>query len=225
MNNLEKCSEERWSKAQDDELSLWLKGCQDGDDWNTWWKEKFCNYSFLKGKQITSMLEVGCGPYAKNTKMILDILENKNTETVDLLDPLLDRYIKHNLSVKSLMRENTVAYNMPLEKLSVKEKYDLIICINVLDHVYDANQCLQSMYEALKTNGIVIIGQDLTNDDDLKNPVVAKDIMHPIKLDYLFFEGYFEKYKEVVFNKILPREEGRNPPAHYGTLLYSGLKG
>ena len=53
--------------------------------------------------------------------MILDILGNKNIETVDLLDPLLDRYIKHNLSVKSILRENTVAYNMPLEKLSVKE--------------------------------------------------------------------------------------------------------
>lgn len=224
MKNLIKCTKEKWQKAQNNELLSWVNsGRTDGDDWNVWWKTKFNNYEFLKDKNINSILEVGCGPYANNTKLILQLLQ-KNDHRLGLLDPLLDEYIQNKLSVINLINEDTKTYNTALEEFCPDESYDLIICINVFDHVYDTERCLNNMYNSLNKEGIVIIGQDLTNETDLENVEVANDETHPIKLNHEFFRNELKRYSTHIFNKILSRNEGRNPSAHYGTLLYVGQK-
>lgn len=224
MNDYTKCKKEKWAVAQKSELNIWTGRNKDGDDWNSWWASQFNSYNFLKDRNINSILEVGCGPYARNTKIILNILENK-VNTIDLLDPLLQKYINDNLSVTQLIKEDTKLFDLPLEEFTDQnEKYDLIICINVFDHVYDSDLCINNIYNSLKEKGIVIIGQDLTNEEDLKNEIVLNDHIHPIKLDHLFFEKHLKKYSKHIFNKILDRYNGRNPSAHYGTLLYAGEK-
>jgi hypothetical protein len=49
-------------------------------------------------------------------------------------------------------------------------------------------------------------------------PESYKDVGHPIKLDHYTIEDSFKGYPHLYF-RLLSREEGRNPQAHYGTLV------
>lgn len=44
-----------------------------------------------------------------------------------------------------------------ITKHDVKNKYDLILCLNVLEHVYEYQKAIDNMYGALKKGGAVII--------------------------------------------------------------------
>ena len=74
--------------------------------------------------------------------------------------------------VNEMYREaNCYLDDHPLEDLPYRDNYfDLAVMLNVLDHVQDANACMRSLIRIVKPGGIVIIGQDLTNEDDLHAP-------------------------------------------------------
>ena len=208
------------------ELDVWKNAGNDGDDWNNWWAGKFDNYSFLINEDIKNICEVGCGPYAKNIQFVTSVL---NTKPINyfLNDPLLNEYINLDKSVKTFASQVQANINAePLEEYTLEEKVDCIICVNVLDHVYSLDKCFNSMYANLKPNGILILGQDLTNDYDFD--VTPKEdpwaMMHPIRVDYNDIKPYLIQKYTPIFDKILPREESRASYNHYGTLLFAGKK-
>jgi hypothetical protein len=80
------------------------------------------------------------------------------------------------------------------------------------------------MHRVLRIDGILIIGQDMSNAEDLKLcPESWTDIGHPIKLDMEFLDSQTQGFSPL-YRKILPRQQGRNPKCHYGTYLYIGQK-
>jgi len=223
IKELDSCSEERWKKAQECELKSWLGSPKHHDDWNSWWLHYFKNYECLKDEKFNSYIEVGCGPYAKNTEFFLNIFPD--IKDVSLLEPLLYNFVTADYHVKKISDQyNAKLINSSIEEHEPSRTYDIVLCINVLDHVKDANLCMQIMNKMLSKNGILILGQDLTNEEDLiSDPSSLNDIGHPIKLDHLFFRDHLKKYRHI-HQHILPREYGRNPKAHYGTLFYIGKK-
>jgi len=42
-------------------------------------------------------------------------------------------------------------------KMKYKNKYDIILCMNVLEHIYDYNKAIENIHNALKPNGTAII--------------------------------------------------------------------
>ncbi len=44
-----------------------------------------------------------------------------------------------------------------------KNTFDLVLCVNVLEHVVDPEKIMGEIYKVLKTNGVVIIGMDSEN--------------------------------------------------------------
>lgn len=224
MEHLSKCSNDRWNKAQDWELKFWLKTTRNGDDWNLWWLNKFDNYKSITGKKFDSLLEVGCGPYAKNTEYFINNFPE--IKRVSLLDPLLDTFLQNNFYVKQLKeRTNASVSSVALEDYNPQEKFDVVICINVLDHVKNTDLCMENIYNSLNEKGILILGQDLTSEEDLRRcPATVNDVGHPIKLDQSYLYKVLSNKTKDIYNKILPKEQGRNPSAHYGTLLYIGEK-
>lgn len=222
-----KCNEEEWKNAQIFEKNYWRTRPFDGDDWNKWWAEKFDDYSFL-GKyahKINNACDVGCGPYAKNLRLIIEKINIKPSNII-LIDPLLNCYVEQNKFIKTLIEnnKNIITFSTPLEKLKINIKTDLIVCINVLEHTYDMELCFKKIYELLNDDGIFILGEDLTNDDDIKEPEIKNDIGHPIRLTVEFIDNFTKIYKEILYRKILKREDGRCPLAHYGTYLFAGIK-
>lgn len=217
------CTEERWREAQKWELNAWLASEKNLEDWNSWWFNNFKNFDYLHSKTFKSLLEVGCGPYCRNTEFFMNIFPS--ITRVSILDPLLNDYIKNDYYVKSVVKKfNTTNFYCALESYLDTKTYDVVICINVLDHVKDTNLCMEKLENALSPGGVLVLGQDLTNEEDFKNdPGLLTDPGHPIKLDHFYFREKLRNYNHI-FQNILPREVGRNPKAHYGTLLYVGSK-
>jgi len=220
MINTKKCSEEEWEIAQHTEFNVWGGyNVGDGDDWSEYWKTHINNYDDIKGKHFENVIEVGCGPFGKNLSRVLDLITYKN---LYVLDPLLDKYTHNGRSGIHNMCEslNIEKLSIPLEEYTEhKNKMDLIICNNVLDHCYDADVCFDNMYESLTSGGILIFGNDLKDEADIN---IARDAMHPIMLQENYLKEKFSKYT-VIFQKIIPREECRNTEACCGC-VFAALK-
>jgi len=194
-----------------------------GDDWNDWWRQAFDGYSFLPAT-VNNALEVGCGPYT-NIRLIQERCQPKH---LFLSDPLIRTYVKFKLTFVAQMYRQAacVLDDHPLEELPFADDYfDLLVMINVLDHVRDAHACMRNLIRVTRPGGFVLLGQDLSNDEDAE--ALRRDggaVGHPVKLDHYWFEPYLEKRFDPIIKKVLPREQGREPHQHYGTLIFAGQK-
>jgi len=233
-----------WNEAQEWEREFWLReqknlarhgknqawralallGLMDkyrGDDDNHWWAGLFDNYSFLP-TQIENAIEVGCGPYT-NMRLVQRRCVPKH---LFLSDPLMRTYIRFK---RTFLREMykagaCILDDHPLESLPFKDGYfDLAVMINVLDHVQDAHACMDSLVRILSPGGYVVIGQDLTDDSDLRAHPDGMRTGHPITLNESWFSSYLECFDPII-KKTLSRAEGRTPQWHYGTLAFVGVK-
>jgi len=237
---IQKIDNNRWKQAQEFELKFARTAIESDDDWNQWWYEKFNRYSILNKRHFENILEVGCGPHTNIRYILPEITFDK----IWLEDPLIQFYITYNLNksnsffnyLKTKFKKGKINYllktfselkvkvdlsSSKLEDLPYKDhQMDIIVCINVLDHVSDYNQCMNEIFRVLKKDGILILGQDLSNEEDLiQCPESYSDIGHPIKVDHHLIDQKLDgKYTEL-FEAILSRQEGRNPGAHYGTYL------
>lgn len=218
MDNIKhkiKVSLDRWKQAQAWEDSVWKSWPVDADDWNVYWADKFDNYKFLSSYNINSILEVGCGPWAQNTRHILKIISDN--KEIYLEDPLINSYLHQGKYIKNI---KATYISQSLEELSINKKFDLIVCINVLDHVQDVEKCFDSIYKHLNKDGLFIFGQDLSDESDITNYPI-EDVGHPIRVDLNICNNLLKR-TEPIFNKIIPRNEGRNPGCHCGILIYCG---
>lgn len=122
------------------------------------------------------------------------ILENTKIEHLFLNDPLIKTYVKFKQTFIRAMYDGKFCIfdDHPIEELPFKKNYfDLTIMINVLDHVKNANLCMLNAIKITRKGGYLIIGQDLTNEFDIKNyEDLLKDIGHPIRLDQKWLDGF-----------------------------------
>ncbi|QOJ15858.1 MAG: class I SAM-dependent methyltransferase [Planctomycetia bacterium] len=211
----------RWSRAQQWELSLWSDPAarQSGDDWNHWWRERFDHYSALP-TAVDSLIELGCGPFT-NARLIL---EHCRAARVVCSDPLAERYA----SMPDCWLAQAAATGRieldthPIEELPFADGlFDVVVMINVLDHVRDGELCLRRATGLVRPNGWLVLGQDLSDDEDIRN--FPHDLGHPIRLALEDVEPHLMEF-EPHLRRVLPREEGRNPEGHYATLLYIGRR-
>jgi SAM-dependent methyltransferase len=236
-------SRERWLEAQAWERDLWVTSQHKhgwrrvawpivkpalralrwrrawGDDWNYWWADHFDHYSFLPA-QLGEYIEVGCGPYT-NTRLILP---GRTAARVVCSDPLAETYVKFpDRWLAKAYSEGLVEIDAhPIEELPfADESFDVLVMNNVLDHVRDADLCLERATRLLRPGGIFIIGQDLSDEADVRNH--PEDIGHPIRLAREDVDRHLADFEQLL-RKDLSREEGREPRLHYGTLMFAGRK-
>jgi len=220
MKSTLEITDAQWRTAQKGEHHYWSGQGKDGDDWNKWWELHFDRYYFIPDT-AKSLLEVGCGPYAQNARRIM-ALHPQITE-LGLEDSLLLQYIAEERAVAKVKAE--VRSSLPLEEMNMDRQFDVIVCINVLDHVRSVKKCFDVMYAHLRHGGMLIVGNDLTSDKDLLNcPAMRDDPMHPIKMDFESLTAFIFGDYRTIFLRVLEREQGRNPKAHYATLLWAGQK-
>jgi SAM-dependent methyltransferase len=242
---IDKVNRARWQEAQNWEQAHWVNAQRlraryfknviwrlltgfglvskyRGDDWNAWWKRQFDDYRFVPA-EVENAIEVGCGPYT-NVRLMLD---QRRIRHLVLSDPLIRTYVRFKLTFVADMYRNAecILDDHSLEALPFAPNYfDLAVMINVLDHVEDARQCMENLVNVVRPGGLLVVGQDLTNEDDLK--VLQHDrgsAGHPIKLNHEWFEPFLQGFEPLV-KKVLNREQGREPHQHYGTLIFAGRK-
>ena len=242
---IEKVSRQRWLEAQQWERNHWTRTQKlraryfknvawrlltfaglvpkyRGDDWNAWWRGQFDDYRFLPA-EVENAIEVGCGPYT-NVRMMLD---RCRLHHLILSDPLIRTYVHFKLTFVAQMYRKAacVLDDHPLEELPFAQNYfDLAVMINVLDHVEDARRCMDNLVNIVRPGGILVIGQDLTDEEDLK--VLRRDAGaagHPIKLNHEWFEPFLQGF-DPLLKKVLAREQSREPHQHCGALIFAGRK-
>lgn len=246
-------SEERWRKAQEWESSVWIQANQKnswlrvvakfvraartprllfsylkfrdfyrGDDWNFWWMRAFDCYQALP-KTAERALEIGCGPFT-NMRLISRLCRIRE---IYCTDPLIPVYAGFRLTWLSqqVAKGRVRALAAKGEELGFDDGFfDLVVCINVLDHVHDSRRCMQQMLRVTRPGGYIVFGQDLCDDDDLADEEYRTHVGHPIKLHHTTLDAAVGAFCEPIFRKILARDQGRDPRFHYGTYLLIGRR-
>jgi SAM-dependent methyltransferase len=236
-------SEERWREAQASELDLWDRQQRKrgwrrlawpiargvfatlgsnrlvGDDWNHWWSTRFGGYSFLPN-ELGDYIELGCGPYT-NTRLIT---KGRQATRIVCSDPLIRHYVGYRgrWLAESYRRGKIVVDDHPVEEVPFDvESFDVVVLINVLDHVRDAALALEKTTGLIRRGGFLVLGQELNTDEDVRR--VPEDVYHPIRLRRDDIAPHLRDFEAVLHHE-LSRREGRNPDAHGSTLIYAGVK-
>lgn len=243
----DRVSAERWQTAQRWEEAHWIRAQRlrarwgknyiwkalsllrlvpkyRGEDWNAWWQEQFDHYQFLPA-EVENAIEVGCGPYT-NIRLIMERCRPRH---LVLSDPLIRTYIGFKLAFVAdyYRRAFATLDDHPIEELPFKDgSFELVVMINVLDHVRDARRCMDNLVNLVKPGGWLIIGQDLTNEHDLAAHAANPELQigHPIKISAEWFAPWLRNGFEPAIYKVLEREQCRDPKEHYGTLIFAGRK-
>lgn len=235
-----KVDESRWREAQEFERRFQFLDLRLAMDHGKWWIDILDIFKVLQSETAANVLEVGCGKYT-NARLILTALKEP-PQRLYFEDPLIKYYMVTRLRIsrRSLLKylfinrpsplkrfidEGAEYSSAPLEDLPWRDELmNMVICINVLDHVMDITKCVAEIDRVLSPGGILVLGQDLSNEEDYQRaPESWTDVGHPIKVEHKFFDEWLTGWEPLFFN-ILHREEGSNPNAHYGTYLFIGRK-
>lgn len=147
-----------------------------------------------------TILDAGCGPAG----IFIALKDNP----VDAIDPLLEQY-------KNLEHFQPEEYTwtqfkaIPIELLDETEKYDIIFCINAINHVNDIMRCCKNLAGALKPNGKIVMSTDAHRFSWLKHifQILPGDMLHPVQKDIEEYEQLLTQQNLVIQKRILYKTE------------------
>mgnify|MGYP006076883839 CR=1 FL=1 len=198
----------RWKVAQFFERLWWLsylkkKNKSEYLSWKkNYWLEFLNNFPFkFNTNQI--ILDVGCGPAGT---FILSNFESAKSWTA--IDPLV-------LSYKELEIFNKEDYpkvdfiNSNFEEFKADKKFDVVFCINALNHFINIDKNLQKLNSLLNNEATIILSTDTHNYKFLKWILYSLplDILHPHQYIDKEYEQMFTKANFQVEKKILIKKE------------------
>lgn len=137
------------------------------------------------------VLDLGCGTgtmcfyAASKDKKVLGIDISKNAITLAKLN-----------SKKFELSKKIRFINGDISKLNIKEKFDLIICTEVLEHVKNESEVLHKIHKLLKPSGIIISSSPSVNAPLLKLGLLStfdKEVGHLRRYSGEKYKLLFEK--------------------------------
>jgi 2-polyprenyl-6-hydroxyphenyl methylase/3-demethylubiquinone-9 3-methyltransferase len=174
----------QWKIAQSAELRWWKNYLKDKDP-DDYKKEKLAYWkkvlsplgSIVSQVDGLDILDAGCGP--AGIFMALD------QARVDAVDPLLEEY--HHM-LKHFDKGDypwVRFFESPLESFDLQKQYDIVFCMNVINHVADIALCYQKLSGWIRPGGLLVISIDAHNTPGLKHVFrwLPGDILHPHQFD------------------------------------------
>jgi ubiquinone/menaquinone biosynthesis C-methylase UbiE len=141
--------EERWSAAQSKEDGFWQKdGVLEAQ-----MDRVISRYGpILKGieEQLhihSTILDVGCGPTCSAQIFSLGLKT--------YLDPLMDSYLE---SYPEKLPEGEKICATAEDIPRPDESFDVVLCVNALDHMIDPDKALAEMRRVMKRDGVFVLG-------------------------------------------------------------------
>ena len=172
----------RWKIAQYAEIRWWQNYLQrkpvaDYLQWKTaYWKD-FLRQAELSPEPGSQVLDAGCGPAG-----IFTILEGLQ---VDAVDPLIDRYEDSLIHFKKSQYSFVSFFPVSIEEIMPVKSYDIIFCLNAINHFENLNACLEKLVNCLRPGGTMVISIDAHNYQIFKYlfRLIPGDILHPHQYD------------------------------------------
>lgn len=214
-------SKARWERAQAAESDHWKTSKDSNDGWDHH-ARRFGNYSRLEGTYFKRWLEIGCGPFTQ-TLNILRLRPDITTDLVTLSDPNIFKYVRQvsecTYTSGMLGEFQTRLVDVASEELlrSSSERFDVVVAINVAEHVRDILRHFETLYELLKPNGQLIFSDRAWDTYEpvehfRKNP---KDVLfHPTRAKTPVFEIFLSQFEPNLCVQTRTPDE-LNPTAFY----------
>jgi 2-polyprenyl-3-methyl-5-hydroxy-6-metoxy-1,4-benzoquinol methylase len=172
----------RWRIAQFFERRWWRRYLRAKDktaylNWKKAYWRDFLQKTGLHPAPGQCVLDAGCGPAG-----IFTILDN---QCVDALDPLLDRYECDLPHFKKSDYPHTRFFAERLEDFAPATPYDLVFCLNAINHVADLGLCFDRLAALTRPGGTLIVSVDAHRHAWLKPlfRAIPGDILHPHQYD------------------------------------------
>lgn len=183
----------KWKLAQSIELKWWKNylGDKNPAEYAIWKKNYWLNLlaktSSISIEAGMDILDCGCGPAG----VFMALPDNVN---IDAEDPLLNDYENNLAHFKRSLYPVVNFYAEPLEDFEPQKKYDLIFCMNAINHVSDINFCYDKLCSMLKQNGKLVITIDAHNHSFFKHlfRAVPGDVLHPHQYDLDEYNYFLE---------------------------------
>ena len=182
-----KIDEIRWNDSQKNEKYFWESQFRIGNidqfNRNAYYQsvmEGVCPYirDFLYSHNLEDkvLLDIGSGPEG-----ILHKLEAKEKHA---LDPLMEEY--ENMGYDIHTNEVITNKGSSEEKISIYiNKFDIVFCLNALDHFFNIDTSIKNIYSYLKDKGSLVLLTDLRTENQLdcfhKMPVSDVEILSVLK--------------------------------------------
>jgi SAM-dependent methyltransferase len=198
----------RWQIAQWFELRWWRRYLSGRDKEKYYsWKKQYWNDLLkqigeeLPYKEANSIADLGCGPAG-----IFIAFENKK---VIAADPLLDTYEKTLPFFDKNDFPHTTFINQKLEDFRPSEKFDIVFCMNAINHVADINVAYDRLANAAKDGGHIVVSIDAHNHSFFKKlfRLIPGDILHPHQYDLEEYCDFMTKRSCVILKKHLVKKE------------------
>lgn len=195
----------KWKLAQTIELRWWKNYLGDKNPaayaaWKkNYWLKLLDKIPSLDLTQNLDVLDCGCGPAG-----IFMALPDQMR--VDAEDPLLSEYEKHLIHFTKSDYPNVRFFSVPLEDFEPEKKYDVIFCMNAINHVSDIEFCYNKLCGMLKPGGQLVITIDAHNHTFFKKifRTIPGDILHPHQYDLNEYNAFLNsRGLEIVRNEKL----------------------
>jgi 2-polyprenyl-6-hydroxyphenyl methylase/3-demethylubiquinone-9 3-methyltransferase len=104
---------------------------------------------------------------------------------------------------------NVTFKNQSIEQLDEHEKYDVIFCLNAINHVEDIALAYRKLAQALKPNGIIIVSTDAHRNSFLHKifKIIPGDVLHPHQYNLKEYEKFLAQNNIKLFPSILIKKE------------------
>ena len=174
----------RWKIAQKAELRWWKQYLKDKDITKyISWKKEYWQRLLEKTRPFISLhsdikiMDAACGPAG-----IFMILQDHN---VTAIDPLIEKY-ESELQHFDKDRYPWVKFvNSPLESYTCSTDFDVVFCMNGINHVARIEQAWNSISHMTSEGGILVMTVDAHKYSLLKYIFkwIPGDLLHPQQLD------------------------------------------
>jgi 2-polyprenyl-3-methyl-5-hydroxy-6-metoxy-1,4-benzoquinol methylase len=185
----------RWNTAQFAERKWWQNYLKNKDvNEYLQWKKNYWQHllnqclKYITINQHDAILDAGCGPAG-----MFMLFPEKRTVA---FDPLIDTYELDLPHFKKSMYPSTKFIKSGLEDFSYPTKFNVIFCMNAINHVHDIQLSYDNLFAHAEQGAYVIITIDAHNHSFFKHlfRLLPGDILHPHQYD-------LSEYQQLMTNR------------------------
>lgn len=170
----------RWGMAQFAERKWWQRYLKNKEvepylQWkSSYWQNLYQKCTpFFQVRESDFVLDAGCGPAG------IFMLFEKNRTTA--FDPLIEEYEKDLPHFRKAMYPSVDFVKAGLEDFSPKKQFEVVFCMNAINHVHDIQKSFDQLVSFAAPNGYLVVTIDAHNHSFFKYlfRMLPGDILHP----------------------------------------------